>query len=59
MDKSEVICFCANVTFGDLEAAVNSGAKSFEEVQERTGISTYCGSCLENAEAIVADLLKK
>ncbi|GKX64791.1 (2Fe-2S)-binding protein [Inconstantimicrobium mannanitabidum] len=59
MDKSEVVCNCMNVTVQDLEDAVKNGAKSFEEVQEATQVSTGCGGCEEHAREIVNQLLGK
>ncbi|MFC2476595.1 MAG: (2Fe-2S)-binding protein [Catonella sp.] len=37
--------------------AVNSGAKTFEEVSEITGCSTGCGGCREFIEIFVRDLV--
>ena len=59
MDLNEEICTCMGVSAGDLKAAVESGAKSFEEVQDKTSVSTGCGGCEEKARQIVADFLTK
>lgn len=52
-----VLCGCMGVTKDDVIEAIENGAKSFEEVQEATQISTGCGACRENNEALVAELL--
>ena len=36
-----------------------NGAKSFEEVQEKTEVGTGCGHCVENNKALVDELLGK
>jgi nitrogen fixation protein NifU and related proteins len=42
---SKVICECLNVTDHDIEEEVLEGVTSFEQLQERTKISTGCGKC--------------
>ncbi|MBQ7612067.1 MAG: iron-sulfur cluster assembly scaffold protein [Spirochaetaceae bacterium] len=46
-EETEMICHCMNVTARDIEEAYNSGAKTWEALQERTKIGTVCGSCKE------------
>ena len=58
MDRDETICFCMNVTVGDIEDAIKDGCSSLEEVIEKTGASTGCGGCLDNLTALVNELLK-
>ncbi len=55
MDLNETICFCGDVTAGDIKAAVEAGKTTLEAVQEATGASTHCGGCEEK----VAELIKQ
>lgn len=57
MDNSTVVCGCMKVTVKDIKDAIKSGAKSFEDVQEITKVSTGCGNCKESVQALVKDLL--
>lgn len=50
LERGEIICECLSVTRGDIENAVKEGNRTFEELQERTKISTGCGNCAELAE---------
>lgn len=51
------ICLCKGITDQALEAAVDSGARSFQEVRERLGVSTQCGKCATLANHIVSSYL--
>lgn len=42
---SATVCSCLNVTRGELTDALQSGAKSTEDLARMTGASTVCGSC--------------
>lgn len=59
IDENAVVCGCFKVTVQDLMKAVKNGAKSFEEVQAITKVSTGCGRCKEGNKALVAQLLAK
>lgn len=59
MDDDKVVCGCMNVTVKDIKDAISNGAKSFEEVQEVTSVSTGCGSCTESVKELVDQLLSK
>ncbi|MCW2279172.1 (2Fe-2S)-binding protein [Heliophilum fasciatum] len=58
MDPNEVVCPCMGITYNDLKNAVENGAKSFEEVQEVTEVSTVCDQCEDDVKSIVTQLLK-
>lgn len=53
MGEPTVICNCMGVTDQDIEDAVISGDRTFEEVQERTQASTGCGQCEDDVRALV------
>ena len=57
MERSDVVCTCLDITYGDIEDAVKNGAKSFEEVQEKTEVGTVCGACVDSVEEMVKELL--
>ncbi len=56
-DGNKVVCGCMHVTEKDIKDAINNGAKSFEEVQKITKVSTGCGKCKESNMALVNKLL--
>lgn len=56
-DLNRTVCYCRQVTVGDLKQAVDDGAKSFEDVQKVTEVSTGCGCCEPEARRIVEEFL--
>ncbi|PQA50866.1 (2Fe-2S)-binding protein [Amnimonas aquatica] len=44
------VCLCHGVTDRAIRQAARDGVSSFEELQQRTGVSTCCGACREYAE---------
>ncbi len=59
MNKDEVVCTCFDVTVGQIEKAINDGAKTFEEVQQVTSVGTGCEACVDDVKALVNKLLEK
>ncbi|MEW5944957.1 MAG: iron-sulfur cluster assembly scaffold protein [bacterium] len=59
LERGEIVCECLTVTRGDIEDAVSDGVVSFEELQERTKVSTGCGNCEESVREILGELLEK
>lgn len=59
MNPDEVICSCLNITKGMIKEAVDNGAKTFEEIQEKTDVGTVCGTCIEDVENLIAELTGK
>ncbi len=57
MDDNQVVCNCFNVTVKDIKNAIESGAKTYEEVQEITSVGTGCGGCADTSEDLVNSLL--
>lgn len=58
MDDQCLICSCMNVTVKDIKAAILSGARSFEEVQEITQACTVCQGCEEDLRIVIKRLLE-
>lgn len=46
-------CQCTAATVAQVEAAVDQGAETVEEVGESTGAGTGCGGCHPTIEAIL------
>jgi NAD(P)H-nitrite reductase large subunit len=59
MNLDKIACYCQNVTYGMIKEAVDAGASTLEEVQEATGASTVCGSCMEDVERLVAHFVSE
>ena len=59
MNKDEKVCYCFNVTVGDIEKAINEGADSLGAVQQATKAGAGCGRCSANVEKVTTELLKE
>ena len=51
------VCVCHGVSDKQLVRAVDSGVRTFEQLQACTGIATCCGACEPCAREILADKL--
>jgi bacterioferritin-associated ferredoxin len=40
-----IVCICNKITDKDIEDEINNGCKTFEELQDKTGLGTDCGCC--------------
>nr|WP_326185747.1 (2Fe-2S)-binding protein [uncultured Oscillibacter sp.] len=58
MDLKETVCFCGDVTVGDIKAAVEAGHTTLEAVQEATGAGTHCGGCVDKVAELVEQFKK-
>ena len=47
------VCLCKGITDHDIKRAVDSGARSFRQVSNATGVSSQCGKCTGLAKDIV------
>ncbi len=56
---SKIICTCLNISEDDIEHEVLEGVKTFEQLQERTKISTSCGKCKASAIETFEKYLKQ
>ena len=52
-EESKVVCNCLGITEKDIEDAFKSGAKDWQQLQEKTKIGTVCGSCRIKAEELL------
>ena len=44
MDNSEMVCYCAQVTRGDIIAAMERGARTMADIKRMTGVCVD-GNC--------------
>jgi len=51
------VCLCNSITDKEIRAAVQSGARSFADVQDSLGVATCCGRCGDCARNVVASAL--
>ena len=52
---SMYVCVCHGVSDKQLRRAVESGARSFEQLQACTGVATCCGACEPCAREILGE----
>ena len=57
MKDEDIICTCMSVSVKDIRQAIDEGARTVQEVQEKTGSGTVCGVCNEDLEQSVMELL--
>jgi len=56
--EDKVICKCLNITKDEIKKVVfENDIHSFEELQERTKISTSCGECEEEARSLLEEFI--
>ncbi len=58
MNSDDVICSCLGVTAGMIKEAVESGARTYEEVKEATGAGSVCGACESDVQNVIDEVLK-
>lgn len=53
MDLEKIVCPCLGITNEMIKDAVDSGASTFEEVQEKTGAASVCGACADDVQRVI------
>ncbi len=53
MNRDDIVCNCMGVTAGEIMDAIESGAKTVEDIQESTGAGTVCGGCISDIEQLL------
>ena len=53
MNYEKVVCPCANDTVGMIKDAVDSGASTLEEVQNKTDAANFCGVCTDEVQRCI------
>ncbi len=59
MKTEKKACSCCGVTYGDIAAAVEAGASTYEEVSAVTRCGNGCGRCQEFIRHFVAELVRE
>ena len=57
MKDEDIICTCMSVSVKEIRQAIDEGARTVQEVQDKTGAGTVCGVCTEDLEQCVMELL--
>ena len=55
MKDTDLVCFCREVTYGEIRKAISEGHKTIEELSELLGVAISCGYCIETLEEILED----
>lgn len=55
MDRDEIVCNCMGVTAGEIQDAIEAGARTVEEIQEATGAGTVCGGCVGEIQQMLEE----
>jgi bacterioferritin-associated ferredoxin len=53
-----IVCICNRLNESKVRAALQSGARSADEVYARHGVERKCGSCHETIQAMLDDALQ-
>ena len=59
MNMDKTVCFCMKVTNGDIYRAVQDGAITLEEVQEKTNSARCCRKCTDDVKRLVDEFVKE
>ncbi len=59
MKLDKIVCHCKRVTNGDIKTAVEQGARTFAEVQEKTGVGRGCKRCIDAATRVMEDCIEE
>ena len=57
MSDDRIICTCMNVSVQDIKDAIAAGATTLAEIQDKTGLGSVCGVCVDDAEMLINELL--
>jgi nitrite reductase (NADH) large subunit len=58
-DKSETICYCADIDYDTILKAIKQGAKTLEDIADKTDAGIACGYCIEELEIILEEEINK
>ena len=57
MDLINKICYCFNVTVGDIKKEVETGSTTVAEIQTETKAGTACKGCVKRIQETIDALL--
>lgn len=49
------VCICNGITEKDLKDAIESGAKSLQDLIDMTGAASSCGSCTADCDSLIKE----
>jgi NAD(P)H-nitrite reductase large subunit len=52
-DASRRICYCVRVHEATILRAIDAGCRTVEEIRDRTGAATGCGTCRFDLEVLL------
>ena len=58
MDLSKKICYCFNVTVGDIKEEIDTGSTTVQEIQTETKAGLACKKCVSRIQETI-DLLSE
>ena len=53
MNLDKIVCECFGITNGMIKEAIDSGATTLEEVQEKTDVGNACGTCIDDVQRLI------
>jgi len=56
-DRFDIICFCEEVTYGDIIDAIDNGADTIVKLGDAVMSGITCGYCIEDLEEILEEEL--
>ncbi len=59
MSSDNIVCACLDITEDMIREAVESGAKTLEDVQEITNVGSVCGICLDDIQELIDEYTNK
>ena len=57
MELNKKICYCFNVTVGDIKKEVETGSTTLAEIQTETKAGTACKGCVKRIQETIDALL--
>lgn len=58
MNLDDVVCSCLSITGQTIKDAIENGAVTYEDVQEKTEAGTVCGACEDEIRALIKEFAK-
>ena len=58
-NKEDFVCYCMEITYGEILKAISNGAHTPDEITEMTDAGLACGMCIETLEEILDEELSK
>lgn len=53
------VCVCKAITCSDIDDHVQRGIRSFGDLVKKTGISTQCNICIQEAKRVLKDRMEE